>query len=63
MNIPRSLSPNFSKKTLMERCCLECSTQCMAAGIDASACFMVFITREYIRKCAERGAEDNCHAE
>ena len=35
----------------------------MASGIDASACFVVFITREYIRKCAERGAEDNCHAE
>ena len=37
--------------------------QCMAAGIDASSVFVIFITKEYIRKCAERGTEDNCHAE
>jgi hypothetical protein len=30
---------------------------------DASSVFVVFITNEYIRKCAECGAEDNCHAE
>ena len=30
---------------------------------DASSVFVVFITSEYIRKCAYCGAEDNCHAE
>jgi len=37
--------------------------QCMATGIDSSSVFVVFITGEYIRKCAECGADDNCHAE
>jgi hypothetical protein len=41
---------------------IELST-CWLGGADASSVFVVFITAEYIRKCAERGAEDNCHAE
>jgi|EP01044_Picomonas_judraskeda_P006852 hypothetical protein len=46
----------------MQECSRLCVSLCMCET-DASSVFVVFITSEYIRKCADCGAEDNCHAE